>query len=149
MWASPRQPRFHWREILRLGFLLNLLDFDSPSSGFSIFTIFLSLSHLEFTSKKTDEKTFKNRLSLRPGMNSRIYVGNIIQLWISRLSGIERYTSLTGIRQWQPFPRGEINREPSLIPSRSTRTSPASDLTPLSNLQISAVLNVPKETRLG
>lgn len=62
MWASPRQPSFHWREFLRLDFLLNLLDFYSVLHQ-SILR-FLHLHHLslspaeEFTSKKNWWKNF-------------------------------------------------------------------------------------------
>lgn len=90
--------------IFFLIYLISTLSSMSLSPGFSIWSIFLSVSPAEeFTSKKTDEKNLLPQ-SLRHGMNSRIYIGNIIQLWISRLSGIERYTSFIGIRQWQPFP---------------------------------------------
>lgn len=88
-------------------YLISTLD----SSSFSIFTIFLSLSLSpaeEFTSKKKNWwKNFLKSVAAGvsgSGMNSRIYVRNIIQLWIGRLSGIERYTSFIGIQQWQPFP---------------------------------------------
>lgn len=51
MWATPRQPSFHWREFLRLDFLFNLLDFYSVLHE-SVLR-FLHLHHLSFSLSPT------------------------------------------------------------------------------------------------